>query len=47
LNATDSNGGTQIYYDGWGSGQPVGALHGMCTPHKNGAKEKRLALTEA
>jgi hypothetical protein len=43
------NGHTQIYYNDWGRGKPVGAPQGVCTLHNhpNVPKEKRLALPEA
>jgi hypothetical protein len=40
------NGRTQIHCDDWGRGKLVGAPQGVCTTHKNVAKEKRLALPE-
>jgi hypothetical protein len=47
MSAIGTRGGTLIYYNGWGRGNPVGAPHGVCTTHKVGAKEKRLASHEA
>jgi hypothetical protein len=47
MNATGSNGGTQIYYDDWASGQPVAVVYGTCNLHKNEAKDTRPASLEA